>query len=313
MSKFSFWEKFRQTCLLGKVDTAISLVKTKELAKLTKKQRFKIAKIKNKFSKNFVSANKPLESIEYIIHSYEKYWHKSLLDIKKLKKYEKDLEQSIQEWLLFNFKTKSTNKNCYDKLSNAIHQKGFKCLTGRVSHLQELEIWKKERKQIFNIKLLESKQKVNVVFMDDYITYGWMDYATCGASKVGGWAKKNALYCNSGEYKINTENFTVSYLAHEAQHFADFKRFKKIDFYALEYRAKLSEIINSKRITKKLITRFHSQSSKDRHSYHHYASYKLISNLGQTVDLRPDQIRKKAAILLQTDTQLRKNNGLKSL
>lgn len=63
---------------------------------------------------------------------------------------------------------------------------------GRVSHLQELEIWKTERSQTFQIELLESTQNLKVIFLKNFITHGWMSYATCGFSKVRGWAKRKS-------------------------------------------------------------------------------------------------------------------------
>jgi predicted SprT family Zn-dependent metalloprotease len=149
--------------------------------------------------------------------------------------------------------------------------------------------------------------------MENYLTSGWMDYATCGTSKVGGFAKPKALYCNATEYNQKSEKFRVSYLVHEAQHYADYKKFKNLDSFALEYRAKLAEIIASRRTTRKLISLFQSQSSKKRHSYHSYATHKIIENLGSSVKMESIIIRKKAELLLLSDSENRKRTGFKSL
>src|SRR4029077_9164441 len=57
-----------------------------------------------------------------------------------------------------------------------------------------------------------------------------------------GWATAMTLYAVRSAYDIESESFRVSYLAHEAQHFADYGRFPKLARPEREYRAKLTEL-----------------------------------------------------------------------
>lgn len=313
MSKNNSYEKFRQTCLLGKVDIAISSLTNSDFNSFSSKQNATYRVIKKRFSRPYKKQPSQNNSVKELISIYEHYWHQSLTDIENCKKYERQLISELKKWLLTHYKSFSRSKNCFQQLKKYLELQGFYCLVGKVAHLQELEIWKNESKRMFDIQLLESKQKVSVVFMKNYKTFGWMDYATCGRSKVGGWAKRKALYCNLKEYKIKSENFFVSYLTHEAQHFSDYKKFKKLDSFALEYRAKLAELVSSKRTTKKLIKRFSAQSSKDRHSFHHYAAFKVIKDFGPIVGKTNPEIRLKAQKLLLADTLKRQKTGFDSL
>lgn len=102
-------------------------------------------------------------------------------------------------------------------------------------------------------------------------------------------------------------------MAHESQHAADYKKFKNLDSFALEYRAKLAEIIASNKNTKKLVNLFKAQSSSEKKSYHHYASYKLIKNLNLSSRLTPTQIRNKAIKLLLKDSNERLESKFNSL
>jgi hypothetical protein len=62
---------------------------------------------------------------------------------------------------------------------------------------------------------------------------------------VGGWAiKEDAnLYCNKGDYDLNSEHFKVSYLKHETIHFTDLNEYPQLSSADLEYRAKLIELM----------------------------------------------------------------------
>ena len=78
--------------------------------------------------------------------------------------------------------------------------------------------------------------------MEDFATLGWMEYATLGAHHPGGWTEEEGIYCVKKAYDVNSENFKISYLTHEARHFADKKLWPDLKSADLEYRAKLTEL-----------------------------------------------------------------------
>jgi hypothetical protein len=117
--------------------------------------------------------------------------------------------------------------------------------------------------------------------MDDIITMGWEEYATFGIHYPGGWATENSLYCVRKAYNLTSENFLISYLKHEAQHFADYKLYPCLSGADLEYRAKLVEIIYADKTLFKLISFFIKNIGLHRDNSHSFASYHVIKNLSK--------------------------------
>ncbi|MBL6992231.1 MAG: hypothetical protein ISR65_20770 [Bacteriovoracaceae bacterium] len=222
-----------------------------------------------------------------LLEVYKKYWKLALLKEAAQKKAENYLSHEIETLLKnysINFK-KSKGINYLEKMvSKELTKRGFYHILGVVQPLRELEIWKRERKKIYTVELFKkTKQKVTVVFMEEFVTNGWADYASCGITFPGGWAKKDALYCVKKRYSVNSESFNVTYLVHEAQHFSDYKKFPKLKQIDLEYRAKLAEIYSSKRLLYTLIENFTAEESTDLSIPHSYASNKIIADLSKKV------------------------------
>jgi hypothetical protein len=78
-------------------------------------------------------------------------------------------------------------------LKSEIEKMGLFCITGKVGHIHELEIWRHQNREKYKVQLLSTKQSVTVFFMTDFITHGWLSYATGGFSYPGGWAKPEGL------------------------------------------------------------------------------------------------------------------------
>jgi len=182
-------------------------------------------------------------------------------------------------------KHKINYKNCrnLDQLEKSLgHQfdkKGVYYILGSVLPYRELEIWKKQTSKIYNVKLPNKNRKVKVVFLHDFIIRGWADYATVGVSYPSGWAKKDALFCIKDAYNQRSEKFKCSYLVHETQHFDDYKHFPKLEQIDLEYRAKLAELIMSKKRTYELLDKFIVTMNNNPSSPHAYAEYCLLRDL----------------------------------
>lgn len=80
-------------------------------------------------------------------------------------------------------------------------------------------------------------------------------------------------------YKVGSSTFKVHYLAHEAQHFADYKTYPKLSQEDLEYRAKLAEL-SLTRSPKRFIQKLRSEAKDDRKLPHGFAAYKILEGLG---------------------------------
>ena len=128
-------------------------------------------------------------------------------------------------------------------ITRLIHAAGSHGLLGVTSPLRELMLWRTETETRYDVELPEGRQPVTVVFMDDFASLGWAGFATCDRHHTGGWTKPDRLYAVRSAYDTGSENFRVSYLAHEAQHFFDNHRFPRLERQdLLEYRAKLAEL-----------------------------------------------------------------------
>jgi hypothetical protein len=83
-------------------------------------------------------------------------------------------------------------------------------------------LWRKQTMERRQVALPEIMQSVTVYLLDDFLLRGWGYYATCGRRSAGGWATEDALFGVVPAYQsLEDETFSVRFLAHETQHFAD--------------------------------------------------------------------------------------------
>lgn len=170
-----------------------------------------------------------------------------------------------------------------ERAKAAIESEGLHALTGVTSPFWELMIWKVHTPTTYKVKLTDQTLDVRVVFLDEFVSLGWAAYATCGRAHTGGWATSEELYALKSSYVLDSEDFRVSYLAHEGRHFADYKRFPKLEQPELEYRAKLTEIALSDTTTHSLIANFSRRTVRDRSVPHSFANYCVARDLGRAV------------------------------
>lgn len=153
--------------------------------------------------------------------------------------------------------------------------------------LRELMLWRTESETRYNVRLPESAQSVTVVFLDDFASLGWAGFATCDRNHSGGWTKPDRLYAVRAAYDTASESFRVSYLAHEAQHFSDNRRFPALDRQEeLEYRAKLVELAVGRTTVYDLLDSFAGNVSNDVSVPHSYANGRVVRDMRQR--LYPD-------------------------
>jgi len=156
---------------------------------------------------------------------------------------------------------------------------------GRMANYYDLLLWAKQTEKIYEITIPEGKVNVKVIFMEDFISNGWIEYATFGAKMAGGWAEKDALFCVKKNYDTSSEKFLINYLMHEAQHFADYESFPNLTSTDLEYRAKLAELSATKETIYTLLGKFLNMSSSDREKAHAhpFASFCVLRDLSKEI------------------------------
>ena len=159
---------------------------------------------------------------------------------------------------------------------------GYHALLGVTRPLRELMLWRSEVQARYQVTLPEGEQPVVVVFMDEFASLGWAGFATCDRHHSGGWTTPERLYAVRSAYDLDSEEFRVSYLAHEAQHFADSQRFPGLDDQAqLEYRAKLVELATARTSAYRLLEAFAANTSLDPAVPHSFANGRLVHDLSQ--------------------------------
>jgi hypothetical protein len=132
------------------------------------------------------------------------------------------------------------------QLDARINARGWHALFGQTLPLREFMLWKTQTRRHYDVQLPQSVQAVTVVFMDDFASLGWAGFATCDRAHTGGWTKPDVLYAVRSVYDLDSEDFRVGFLAHEAQHFRDHANFPVLEQPELEYRVKLIELASGR-------------------------------------------------------------------
>ncbi len=169
-----------------------------------------------------------------------------------------------------------------EKLNARLRERGFHSLQGRTLPLYDLFLWRTQDERDFDVELPAGEvERVRVHLMNDFVSRGWSYYATCGRRSAGGWAKPEGLYAVRQSYDdLADEKFRVTFLGHEAQHYADLRRWPTMPPWLLEYRAKLVELALADETLKDILQRFReSQGDDATNQPHPFANRKVIADL----------------------------------
>jgi hypothetical protein len=223
--------------------------------------------------------------------NYVAYWQRALTRANEREEAELELRNAIGKLLGHPV----TNDGEVDEAEAAITSKaeklGFHVLLGRTAPLRELMLWKKQTMELRQVNLPETRQSVTVNLLDDFVLRGWGYYATCGRRSAGGWATEKGLFAVVPAYQsLHDETFSVRFLAHESQHYADKKAFPKLESWELEYRAKLVELalaVSSQALTVELICE-NRGTSKD--SAHGFANTRVVNDVTKFVSMQPGDL-----------------------
>lgn len=192
--------------------------------------------------------------------------------------------------------------------------RGYHSLLGVTSPLRELMLWKEETEREYVVELPQGRQPVTVLFMSGFASLGWAGFATCDRYHTGGWTKPDRLYAVQSAYDTTSENFRVSYLAHEGQHFWDTRHLPPATpAHRLEYRAKLVELAVGSGSVYDLLLQFAGNSSPDTTIPHSYANGRVVAGMTARLfpgsatpprwqDARIEQVNAAAVALLRADS-----------
>jgi hypothetical protein len=281
--------KFYSLTLNGDIPEALQLLSTEQ--SLMNENELKI---KNEFEKRFAGAEDESDflirknsGINDLLLVYRDYWRRSFIS-------GQNNDTALKKELTHFFRNLYTSNDYAEStfeddtldifLKRYVNENGLKTTGfGMTGKFYDLLVWKDEHDTTYEFDLNGRKISPRVVFMTGFVTLGWEEYATLGRHYPGGWATKEAIYCVKDVYDLNSENFLVSYLAHEGQHFEDYKLFPKLSGTDLEYRAKLVELSMASETLIRTLTFFINNADYESDNAHSVANYCVIRDLSEEI------------------------------
>lgn len=248
------------------------------------------ADLYNKYEKRFIKANEQNNFDDPLITNlydlYTTYWRASLTNPDDEKKARKDLLSGLisladsegRESSIFEYIIKPSFTDLEKFFIQTAIKRGYYLLMGVTMPLRELMIWRNEVNKNYSVKLPSESFSVNVIFAQNFLSKGWLGYATFDVKHTGGWQRGDTIYRVGGIPEDNDEWFRVSLLGHEGRHISDLKKYGKLDSWLLEYRAKITELILAEDSFWLLLNSFKDEASDDMSIPHAYASYRLIND-----------------------------------
>jgi hypothetical protein len=220
-----------------------------------------------------------------VLTAYESYWVDVMMGRVTAQAAERALADKLAALVGASGQGTSTLDTIEPLVQKEIETRGYYSLHGKTPPFREFMLWRKQDDRSYKVELPEGTENVSVALLDDFISLGWLGFATGDYYHSGGWATNERLFCVSKAYTLDSESFRVSYLGHEAQHFSDYKRFPKLDPFELEYRAKLVEIVQADTTIYTLLDAFNRNGSDDRDNPHGYANRMLLNKLAAALNV----------------------------
>ena len=217
------------------------------------------------------------ERIKDVLRTYEDY----LKHILKTKMTPRDYRKYIVECFRDFFPTVRSYAKFAKAFPAYFKELGYFAQFGVTAPFPTLYLWKTQNKSELDVELPEATVKMNVYEMDDVITNCWYNYLTFGKVGTGGWVSDDGAYYFKGKYDLDSDDFQISLLKHEGQHFYDKQLNYAMPSVELEYRAKLVELIYYK--DEKCLNSFLDRMSDDPKNPHGYANKRVVSNLSKLI------------------------------
>jgi hypothetical protein len=219
--------------------------------------------------------------------TYQLYWRAALMQPTVRKNAEATLLVALQQLLA---REDLADMDALEPvLAERLHQAGYYSLQGMTGPLRELMLWSKQDTREIRVELPEGAHTTKVMLLDDFSSLGWSDFATCHRRGTGGWATNDALFAVLPRYaNIEGEEFRVTFLGHETQHFADYTRFPGLPQWELEYRAKLTELALAVESRSNVLRKFTEDQGDDPEAPHAYANKRVLAALRHRLALPAD-------------------------
>ena len=228
------------------------------------------------------------KSVKELLTIYRDYWRKGLLN--KDDNFDEEFKGNLLSLFIeSNKKHRFTDVAINNETlpivfedyidSKKMYTVGF----DKTGKFYDLLVWKTNEVKQYEVELMGELVRVDVYWMDNFVSLGWTSYARLEQRYPGGWATKEALYAVSKGYDRRSESFKVNYLKHEAQHFQDYQQFPSLKSYDLEYRGKLVELYYGDKELYERLYYFIDNAKYDKSNSHPFANYCVISDMSQKI------------------------------
>jgi len=275
-------QQYISLALQGDLRSASALFESVAPDSLTTKERALAEKFRTRFVLRTENPE-PIQAspfVQEVLLVYRDYWTKVLMKDLTEAEGESHLRKGVRAALeRRGIKEPIADDAPLDRLKQELEEEGLHVLGGVTRPYYDLMLWSFQESREYECELTDAVQRVEVVFIGDFLVMGWSHFATFGRAYTGGWATKENLYCLRDDYDVTTEKFKVSYLQHEARHFADYKLFPKLEQIDLEYRGKLTELAFADSSLQSLVQHFASSGALNVAAPHSYANYCVIRDL----------------------------------
>lgn len=187
-------------------------------------------------------------------------------------------------WVLCGSKANMPKDSAIEnEIEKMVKNQGYYFLGGETQGFCGPYIWKDSTKESYEVELPGGIELYTIVMMDGFISRSWLEFISFGKTGTGGWiGKDGTLCCVKSLYDVESDEFKVSFLKHEAQHAFDKKKYPDITTLQLEYRAKLVELIysNNDKTIKKFLKEADNSNPENSHSM---AAYEIINEMSREV------------------------------
>lgn len=220
-------------------------------------------------------------AVKSIAGLFQTYWRDALMQVDSLDALEADLKGDLDRILVARGYPSALDDEdgLLENVEALVREEGYFALSGRTPPLLELMIWTRNEVTTQSVELTDGVYEVEINYLDDFISYGWSNFAAFGMTSTGGWAKKDGLYCLCRNYDLESERFELSFLKHETRHYADFTLYPALQASDLEYRGKLTELAYSEEGTYRLLEHFFNASNRVKNAPHPLANWYVIEGL----------------------------------
>jgi len=244
----------------------------------------------DRFERRFVERNDGLDltrlespAVREITDLFETYWLDALMQEAPLDVLEARLKGRLDDILIeHGFAGALEDEDAlFENVKAFIRREGYFAQSGRTPPLLDLMIWISNDTVGEDVELTDGTYQVELNYIDDFVSYGWSNFATFGMASTAGWAKKDGLYCICRYYDLDSERFKLSFLKHEARHYADFELYPELQPADLEYRGKLTELAYSEERTYPLLEQFAKAANRVENAPHPLANWYVIEGLSE--------------------------------